>query len=148
MRRRTSPPRLAWALLGSIGLLAASLACPALARAQTAGTEVAAAEVQRLLSEGQQLERARRWGEALGHYESALKQYPDDHTIAERLTQSRIRFDLARRYADSSFTRSIAEMTTAEALELWLDILARAQALGHVYTPVVDMVAVSLRAKI
>lgn len=36
----------------------------------------------------------------------------------------------------------------AEALELWLDILTRAQTLGHVYTPVVDMVAVSLKAKV
>jgi carboxyl-terminal processing protease len=125
MRRRISPPRLALALLCGLGLLAASLAFPSLARAQSAGTEVAAAEVQRILSEGAQLERARRWGEALGHYEAALKQYPDDGSLAERVTQSRIRFDLTRRYADSSFTRSIATMTTAEALELYGEVLLK-----------------------
>lgn len=128
MRRRTSPPRLAWALLTSIGLLAGGLALPSLARAQAVNastTEVAAAEVQRILTEGEALERARRWGEALGHYESALKQFPDQTELSQRVARSRVRFDIARRYADSSYVKSLGELTTADAIELYGEVLLK-----------------------
>lgn len=135
MRRRTSPPRLAWALLGSIGLLAASLVLPVFARAQVIeSTELTTTEVQRLLLHGEELERARRWGEALGHYEAASKQYPDQADFAERLTRTRIHFDLARRYADSSYVKSLGEMTTAEALEIYGEVLLKLQT-HYVETP-------------
>lgn len=128
MRRRISPARLAGALLTSIGLLIFSLTAPSVARAQALAaptTEVAAVELQQLLTEGEALERARRWGEALGHYESAAKQFPDRTELTERVTRSRIRFDLARRYADASFVRSITELTTADALELYGEVLLK-----------------------
>ena len=35
-------------------------------------------EVDELLSQGQQLEQQRRWGEALAHYEDAVRQYPKE----------------------------------------------------------------------
>lgn len=128
MRRRTSRPRLATALLTSLGLLAGGLALPALARAQALtapANQVVATELQRIINEGEALERARRWGEALGHYEAAIKQHPDHTELSERLTRSRVRFDIARRYSDSSFVKSIGELTTAEALELYGEVLLK-----------------------
>jgi carboxyl-terminal processing protease len=130
MRRIFSPPRLALALLTSMGLLIPSLAAPSLARAQVlapATSNVAAVEIEQLLTKGEEFERARRWAEALGHYESAIKQYPDHTDLSERLSRSRIRFDLARRYADSSFTRSLTELTTADALEMYGEVLLKVQ---------------------
>src|SRR5262245_5890303 len=92
---------------------------PAILEAQT--------EVTRLLAQGEEFERARRWGEALGHYETAIKQFPDRAELKERLILARMHFDVARRYADTSFNRSIEEMTTAEALELYGEVLLKLQ---------------------
>ncbi len=128
MPRRTSPPRLALALLTGLGLFAGGLALPQVARAQALAapsTAIAAAEVDRIITEGEALERARRWGEALGHYESAIKQHPDRADLSERLTRSRVRFDIARRYSDSSFLKSVEELTTADSLELYGEVLLK-----------------------
>lgn len=128
MRRRTSPPRLAMALLTGMGLLAGGLALPSMARAQSLlapTSPVVVDELQRIIAEGDALERARRWGEALGHYESALKQHPDYSELSERLTRSRVHFDIARRYADSSFVKSTQELTTTNALELYGEVLLK-----------------------
>ena len=84
-----------------------------------APTTVVTAELERIITEGEALERARRWGEALSHYEAAAKQFPEQTGLSERLTRSRIRFDLARRYADSSDTGLLTEWTTA--IRRWQD---------------------------
>lgn len=83
--------------------------------------------IERLLREGEVFERSRRWGEALGHYESAVKLHPEHVDLKERLHHSRMHFDLCRRYADVSYVRSVGTMTTADALELYGEVLLKIQ---------------------
>ncbi len=90
-------------------------------------TTEASSAIERLLREGEAFERARRWGEALGHYESAIKQYPAQNDLQERLHQSRMHFDLCRRYSDVSYIRSVGNMRTAEALDLYGEVLLKIQ---------------------
>ena len=80
---------------------------------------------QQVLDHGQELERARRWGEALTHYEGALRTYPEKHEIQQRLTLARIHFDLARRYADSSFGQALRAMSQRQALDLYGEVLLK-----------------------
>jgi len=84
-------------------------------------------DVQEVLAEGQTLEKARRWGEALSHYEDAARTYPDRQDIEQRLTLARIHFDLARRYADRSFLRTLTTTTERDALELYSEVLLKIQ---------------------
>ena len=43
-----------------------------------------AAEVREVLRQGQELEVEHRWGEALSHYEEAVRQFPKDHGLQRR----------------------------------------------------------------
>ena len=61
-----------------------------------------------LLRGGQQLEQQRRWGEALAHYEDAIRQYPNDTALQQRFDAARPHYDLERRYADRSFCESVS----------------------------------------
>ena len=47
-----------------------------------------------LLSRGQALENERRWGEALTLYEDALRQYPTQRDLEQRMQLSRMHYDL------------------------------------------------------
>jgi len=54
-------------------------------------------EILDLLRRGHQLELQRRWGEALTHYEDALRRYPDDAGLRRRFERVRMHYDLTRR---------------------------------------------------
>jgi len=84
--------------------------------------------VQEILDAGKNLERDRRWGDALAHYENALSDYPGRRDIEQRLTLSRIHFDLARRYADSSFVGSLNNLNEQESLDLYSELLIKINA--------------------
>ncbi|MBI2824455.1 MAG: S41 family peptidase [Planctomycetia bacterium] len=81
----------------------------------------------RVLERGQSLEGERRWGEALTHYEDALRRYPRDAALEQRLDLCRIHYELGRRYSDSSFKRSLATMSEREALDLYAEVLLKIQ---------------------
>jgi carboxyl-terminal processing protease len=97
----------------------------AVAQSSRAASGDATSEISQLLEQGEVFERSRRWGEALGHYESAIKQHPDFPELKERLDRSRMHFDVARRYADTSFVQSVTGMTTADALALYGEVLLK-----------------------
>src|SRR6187399_1815582 len=69
------------------------------------------AELDKLLEQGKQLEGQRRWGEALTLYEEAARKNPGQIVLEERLELSRINYDLARRYADTSFRNSLLKLS-------------------------------------
>ena len=66
-------------------------------------------QIEDLLRQGRQLEVQRRWGEAVTHYEDALRLYPDEQSLERRFESARLHYDLGRRYADRSFCRSLAD---------------------------------------
>jgi carboxyl-terminal processing protease len=82
-------------------------------------------DAAKLLRDGQQLEQQRRWGEALAHYEDAIRQYPNDSTLQQRFDAARVHYDLQRRYADRSFCQSVLQLSTERALELYSQVLLK-----------------------
>ena len=78
-----------------------------------------------LLRGGQQLEQQRRWGEALAHYEEAIRQYPHESELQQRFDIARLHYDLERRYADRSFCDSVLRLSTERALELYSQVLLK-----------------------
>ncbi len=91
-------------------------------------------EVDRLLEQGYRLERKGRWGEALSHYEEALRQYPDERSLRRRFEHVRVHYDLGRRLADRSFNEAVARLPLDRALALYDEVLLKIE--GHyVETP-------------
>jgi carboxyl-terminal processing protease len=88
---------------------------------------------QEVLQRGYELEAQQRWGEALAHYEGALRDFPDQRDLWERLSRARSHFDLARRYEDQSYLLSIRSLDEAKALALYEEILAKIE--SHYVSP-------------
>lgn len=87
--------------------LASPIASPAFAQEARSTESVGiapaalpAAPLASVLAEGERLESLRRWGEALTHYEAALRDYPADETLVRREDLAKLHFSLDRRYAD------------------------------------------------
>lgn len=80
-----------------------------------------------LLTKGESLEQGRRWGEALTHYEEALRKYPGEAQFEQRFARSKIHYDLARRYSDESFRKTLDTMPEADALSLYSEVLLKIQ---------------------
>lgn len=97
------------------------------AAVKSAAVESSAARirVEELLRQGQKLESVEQWGDALAHYEDALRDFPDDRTLRERFDQARIHFDVARRYHDESFRRAVTTLSRSDALAIYNDVLLK-----------------------
>jgi carboxyl-terminal processing protease len=121
MRRRVS----FFGIRACLAALALLLAAPAAAQLTTIKISDPRGDVAKLLRNGQQLEQQRRWGEALAHYEDAVRQYPDDALLQQRFDASRLHYDLERRYSDRSFCESVLRLSTERALELYSQVLLK-----------------------
>jgi carboxyl-terminal processing protease len=82
-------------------------------------------EVAEAIDHGQQLESQRRWGEALSHYEDAVRLHPRDTALQERFDSARLHYDVERRYADRSFRDSVMRLSTERALALYGQVLLK-----------------------
>jgi carboxyl-terminal processing protease len=116
------------ALLAAIVLLDAVLALAASGWAQSPNAIDRNARLDELLRRGQQLESERRWGDALAHYEDAVRQFPEEPTLERRFELSRLHYDLGRRYGDATFCDCIQRIGLQQALELYNDLLLKVQA--------------------
>lgn len=81
----------------------------------------------RSLQAGLELERAGQWGDAIDHYDSATRAFPEDRILYQRLLISRLHFDVRRRYDDPTYLQSVREMSTSQTLDLYSEILANLQ---------------------
>lgn len=119
-------------LLGTV-LAILFLAIPA--TGQTA-PDVADARIEaaELLRQGRQLEVEWRWGEALTHYENAVRQFPHEAGFRLRFDFARLHYDLGRRYGDQTFNDLLARLSLEEALGIYDEVLLRIQA-NYVDTP-------------
>ncbi|QDS93423.1 putative CtpA-like serine protease [Roseimaritima multifibrata] len=108
------------------GLIAAALLLPSSARAESATVTAAPAQSTALeaMDGGIQLEKQREWGEAIRHYESALREHIDNPDLQQRLLICRLHFDVKRRYQDNSYLQAVRETSTQQALELYEEVLA------------------------
>ncbi|NUP96996.1 MAG: hypothetical protein HUU28_12625, partial [Planctomycetaceae bacterium] len=97
-------------------------------------SSAARVRVDELLREGRKFESGEQWGEALSHYEEALRDFPNDRTLIERHDQARIHFDVGRRYHDESFRRAVGSLTRSDALAIYNDVLLKIES-HYVHSP-------------
>jgi carboxyl-terminal processing protease len=141
MPRRFAALSLSWAFIGLLALGGFSPLVIA-ANGQSAGFGASAATreisipaaaledapLARTLEEGAVLERQRRWGEALLHYEQAVRTFPGRANLKERLSLARAHYDIARRYHDDTFIASLKSLSERQALDLYSEVLLKIQA--------------------
>ena len=84
-------------------------------------------EIEQLLRRGWQLEMEGRWGEAVGHYEEAVRQFPGDRGLEERFQHARLHYELGRRYRDKSFCNLVSQLSFSQALDVLGDVLRKIQ---------------------
>lgn len=133
MRLRCSSLRFALAvcLLG----LGSFAGAPLVARAQAPAAGVASAsspnsggsELVSILERGRQLERERRWADALTHYEDAVRHHPAHRELTDRLALAKAHFDVSRRYADASFLTTVQTLSQRETLDIYTEVLNKIQ---------------------
>ncbi len=87
-----------------------------------------------LIRQGEALERDRRWGEALTHYENALRNHPDRRELQHRLNVARTHLDIARRYSDRSYVNALEQLTEQQTLDLYAEVLLKIETY-HVNDP-------------
>ena len=115
--------RYVWALAT---LLVASLAAVAPAQqATTIAISRYSSDVDRLLEQGLRFEREGRWGEALSHYEEAVRKFPGDQSLLRQFELARIHYDLGRRLADRSFNEAVVRMPLERAVGLYEEVLQK-----------------------
>ncbi len=77
---------------------------------------------------GAQMEHARRWGDAIEHYQKSLKLWPDNQDLQYGLRRSKIQFNIDRRYSDSSFEVALLRLPLQESLNLFDEVLYQVRA--------------------
>lgn len=90
-------------------------------------TVASEATLRDTLEAGYALERERLWADALVHYEEASRAFPRSIDVKQRLQIVRIRFDLSRRYADSSFVASTRQLQASDAIDLFREVCLKIQ---------------------
>jgi carboxyl-terminal processing protease len=124
----------------ALGLALAVLwIAPQLAHAGSPSVEIPSAAlapvaVDEVLRQGRSLEKGEKWAEALSHYEDALRQFPGDRTLLERHDTARIHFDLARRYQDNSFRRSLRTLARRDATAVLSEVFLKIET-HYVHAP-------------
>ena len=79
----------------------------------------------KLLERGKELENKTRWTDAFVHYENAVRAFPKDDTLRQRLTLARIHCDLTRRYSDPSYKQLTLEISESHAMDVYSDVLRK-----------------------
>lgn len=74
---------------------------------------------------GVDLERSRRWTEAIEWYEKTLKQFPGNEQLQYGLRRSKVHFSIDRRYTDKSFLESLLPLSRGEALSYFDDVMTK-----------------------
>jgi len=78
-----------------------------------------------VLEKGRQLESGNRWGEALSHYEDAIREHHGNEILSERHDLAKLHYSLERRYHDRSFRKSLTSLSGQQALSLYSELLQK-----------------------
>lgn len=114
---------LAWSLLGS--------ALPAVAAEEQTP---APTDERSAVRQGVDLERERRWLDAVEFYEESLKTWSESESLKYGLRRSKIHFSIERRYTDKSFLEDLWSQSQAGALTYLDDVLNKVR--QHYVDPV------------
>lgn len=124
--------RLAFRLAVVIGFYACLLMSPVAAQVSHVQEPVAIApqalpnsSLREVLEKGRQLEANHRWGEALTHYEDALREHRGNEALLERHDLAKLHYSVERRYHDHSFLKSVAALSREQALGLYSELLQK-----------------------
>jgi len=85
------------------------------------------ANLSQAVNSGVQFELSRKWIDAIGHYEKAVKTWPESKELEYGLRRSKIQFSIERRYSDNSFHKSLMTLSRHEAQSLFDDVLTMIQ---------------------
>ncbi|MGL4512503.1 MAG: S41 family peptidase [Lacipirellulaceae bacterium] len=77
------------------------------------------------LQEGIRMEGRRQWTDAAGHYEQAVREFPNDQRLRLRHDLARIHSSLERRYADASFVDTLRALDGRAATDLHSELLTK-----------------------
>ncbi|MGV3608009.1 MAG: S41 family peptidase [Planctomycetaceae bacterium] len=80
-----------------------------------------------VLQLGDKLESERNWAGALTHYEEALRQFPGQKKLSQRLTLARTHYDVARRYSDASYVAALGTFTEKDVSAIYEEVLLKIQ---------------------
>lgn len=108
-----------------VGLGAAFAFSPGFAG--SSGSADFALDQRQAVNSGVELERSRKWLDAIIHYEKAVKAYPDSRDLEYGLRRSKIHFSIERRYSDNSFKKSLLPLSRQEAMRLFDEVLSNIQ---------------------
>ena len=85
------------------------------------------AGADRAVSSGIELEKSRQWLDAIEHYEKGLKDHPGQEDLKHGLRRAKYHFAIDRRYADSSFLRTMLPLDRRAALDLVNHVMNQVQ---------------------
>lgn len=85
-------------------------------------------DVRQAVNSGVELERSKKWLDAVLHYEKSYKAWPDSKELEYGLRRSKIHFAIERRYSDNSFQKSMLPLSRQEAMGLFDEVLNKIQA--------------------
>jgi carboxyl-terminal processing protease len=119
MRPFTRCVVLLWFVLVSVGTPADAVF------AQTAVQSAQHDDFRQAVQGGVDLERSRQWHQAIEHYESALKNWPDNNELRYGLRRSRIHLGIERRYTDTSFVGSLSGVSRPAGMKLFDEVLRK-----------------------
>ena len=99
-----------------------------------------------VLEKGTALESQARWGDALSHYEEALRNNPSEPTLRQREDLAKLHWSLEKRYADHSFVESLQSLGPDQAAGLYMELLRKINAHYVVDPPWQQLAARGARA--
>lgn len=77
---------------------------------------------------GSRMEQDRHWNDAIEHYKSALKKWPDNANLTYGLRRSQFQFSIERRYDDLSFRESLKTQPIENGIQLFSSVHQMIQA--------------------
>lgn len=83
--------------------------------------------VAQWIEKGLALETESRWVDAVGHYEEAIKEFPENPRIRDRWNLARAHCDVSRRHGDGDYLRWARSVSQDEAVGAYLEILQKIQ---------------------
>jgi carboxyl-terminal processing protease len=109
----------------------------ALQPAEAVDSDVVQVSAAEATNTGIQLERERKWRDAIEHYKHALETWPQDEGLTYGLRRSQFQFGIDRRYTDRTFLTSLRPMTREAALAQFDEVL------NHIQSHFVDSIDVT-----